>query len=317
MVAEGHSLFTRIARPLLAALLAIWYVDAALAHPLGSMLVVDEAVVFSYVCPAGDSDHHACVMVWTEAGGAVVWIHSAHPASDFLFSLTDQPGEVAFLERRYDATRDVALHRLLRGRIGGDVIPASPWRDSPPRFADGGIAVTGGEILVGAYPQVVRIDGQEIHPVDWPHLGEVASIRRGTDGSLLVLTDGHALRVNEGGTPLADWGAVALAEPDPDLQPPIAPDAVFSIDADESVLAAAYWGQRRFVTIDLDSGDRETILQLETPWMPHAITISGNVFYALASTMEPGHVILPRLWRIRDGVADLVWEPGTSGTEDD
>ena len=87
------------------------------SHPTGNMLTINEMVLFSYICPLNDPQHHACIMMWSEKTGIQPWLNSDHPASDWMISPAGE-GKVYLIERYYQSENKVNMCRLLEASIG-------------------------------------------------------------------------------------------------------------------------------------------------------------------------------------------------------
>ena len=282
---------------------------------MGSVLALGEKLLWTYVWPVGDVPHHACVMVWDEQQGARPWLVSRHQASDWLLA-PDGAGGVYLVERRYLGARDAHEIRLLHAQTGEEPTELYPWAADPDRVGAGGFAVLGEDALLYArYPGLftLSLDGTSLEGTRQPWEADgpdtVLALRRLADGRLLLRGEDEIWLVGADGAPEHRW--TGLLEEGGET-PSIGGNQLFDADLGAGGLWVAYWGRRRFERHDA-GGRRRVLLQLQAPWVPHGVAVNGHEAFMLASSIEPGVGIEPRLWRWKDGRARLIWD-GSAAT---
>lgn len=274
---------------------------AALAHPTGSMVVVGDLLLFSYVCPVDTADHRACVMAWDEVGGVRPWLVSERDASDWMIAV-DGDG-VLLVERYYDQGRQLHRARLLRAEPLGEPTPLGDWYDDTLRFGEAGFApLSDGSVVFVRYPDLwIWREGSDPEPWrPWPT--PVRSVRAAGPDRLLIRAEDEAWLTTPDGEIVRGWEG--LLDPEVDA-PPFLGNVVFDASFDGEALWLAYWGQRRFDAVR--EGGRETVLQLEAPLLPHAVAAGDGGAFLLASSLDPGSAIRPRLWRLSGGELVELW----------
>jgi hypothetical protein len=289
---------------ILALLLVLAASHPALAHPTGSMVVIDGTVLWSYVCPVGNPDHHACVMSWDEEAGARPWLISSFPASDWMMAPAPD-GKVYLLERYFDQARQTNKIRLLIASVGATPEELIPWFDDAHRFGEGGFAaMEDGRFLFARYPNLYILDedGSATIWQEWPV--PVFGLRQTQDGSLLIRGESEAWLTTHDGTILKGWSRLLQ---ELTSEPPFMGNRVFDADYVDGSLWIAYWGKRRFEVIR--GSTRTVVKSFEEPWLPHAVAADGGSAFMLASTIAPGddQGIRPNLWRMKDDSLDLLW----------
>ena len=274
------------------------------AHPTGSMLVINGTLLWSYVCPLDDTEHHACVMRFDEENGVRPWLTSTFTASDWM--MAPAPNNQVFLaERHFDQIQQINKVRLLVASVGVTPRELISWFDDVHRFGEGGFAVLeDGRFLFARYPKlyILNKDGTTTVWREWP--APVYGLRQTQDGSLLIRGEAQAWLTAHDGTLLKSWSGLLQQLTQ---EPPFMGNRIFDADYCADSLGIAYWGKRRFDVIKTTS--RTVLMSFNQPWLPHAVACDGNITYMLASTLEPGHErgIRPNLWRLKDGVLDRLW----------
>lgn len=277
---------------------------AASAHPTGSMVVVEGTVLWSYVCPVGNPDHHACVMRWDEEAGVRSWVTSSFPASDWMMAPAPE-GKVYLIERYFDSGRQTHKARLLIASVGDVPQELIPWFEDAHRFGEGGFAALGdGRFLFVRYPHLYVLSGDGSMAIwkEWP--APVVGLRQTRDGSFLIRGASEAWLTTPDGTVVERWSGLLQ---ELTTKPPFMGNRVFDADYADGALWIAYWGKRRFDVIT--GGTRTVVKAFEAPWLPHAVAVDGGSAFMLASTIAPGsdQRIRPNLWRMKGGVLDLLW----------
>lgn len=249
-------------------------------------------------------------MLWDQENGARPWLVSRHAASDWMLA-PDGAGGVYLIERRYNQASDAHEIRLLQAEVGGEPSERHAWAPDPDRVGEGGFAVLeGGALLYARYPGLFtrRLGGRR-QPWEAGGPDTVTALRRLVDGRLLLRGEDEVwLQAVGGGTERRWSGLLEVAGEDP----PVGGNRLFDADYAAGSLWLAYWGRRRFER-HTDAEGRQVLLQLQAPWVPHGIAFGGGAAYLLASSIEPGTSIEPRLWRWQGGTARLLWD-GTAAT---
>ena len=65
-------------------IISMIFMSSGYAHPTGNMITVGENVLWSYINPISDTNHHACVMIWSKNSKPKLFIKSEFPGSDFM-----------------------------------------------------------------------------------------------------------------------------------------------------------------------------------------------------------------------------------------
>ena len=290
-----------LSRFLLLALL--FFATRCWSHPTGNMMIVGETLLWSYVYPLDDTAHRACLMVWDEEGGARPWLVSEHAASNWMVAPADSD-EVYLIERYYDPAMDAFWMRMLRAEIGVDPVEVWPWGVDPHRLGEGGFAVLAdGRVLFARYPNIYTQErGQE--PTIWRVWPQpVSAIHPLADGRLLIRSTEAIWLVSATGEIEQYWGGL-LQEITGDA--PFAGNRIFDADFGHGGLWVAYWGQRRFERYT-DKQAPILVKQLASPWLPHAVAAGKQDAFLLASSVDPGRAVRPRLWRWKEQGLELIW----------
>ncbi len=279
-------------------------INPLLAHPTGSIVAVGDVIAWSYVSPIGDLNHHACVMTWSENEGVDTWLVSENDASDWMISPADSE-HVYLIERYYDHAANGNRYRLLFSKIGGVPEVRWPWSEDTQRIGEGGfVMLSEDEILFARYPHVYRMKRGE-SPVIWNEFSHpVSGLRPLEGGQLLVHSEREATLVDSRGQVSQHWEN--LLEEVPESELPFHGNRVFDLDYSNECLWVAYWGKRRFDRW-MDTETFETIHQLEKPFLPHGVVTSQHDVFLLASSLDPGVEITPRLWKWREDQRTLIW----------
>jgi hypothetical protein len=289
-------------------LLSLLIACTAFAHPTGSMVVIEGRLLWSYICPVEDPDHHACVMIWDEESGIRPWVTSTFPASDWMMAPAPD-GNVYLVERYFDQARQTHKVRLLTSAVNAEPQVLIPWFDDTHRFGEGGFAALGdGRFIFARYPDlyVLNLDGSASIWRKWPE--PVVGLKQTHNGFFLIRGESDAWLTTRNGTVLESWSGLIQ---ELTAEPPFMGNRVFDADHADGSLWLAYWGKRRF---ELIKGTNRTIIKsFDDPWLPHAIAADGRSVFLLASTITPdgGQGIRPNLWHLRDDSLELLWGEST------
>jgi len=274
------------------------------AHPTGNMVVVDNSVLWSYINPIDDTDHHACVMIWSEGKKPRPFITSDFPASDFMIYVKDK--FIYLIERRHVPASDIFEIRLLKTDLNGETKIIWPWFEDEWRIGEGGFSMRSDtEMIFCRYPELFVIRKGET-PRPFLNLDlKIKSARFLEDGNMLLLSDDMCWLTDQRGAILRKWENLTEASVD---EPPLGRNQIFDVDYRKGELLTAYWGKRSFYRIS-DSGDRKTIVQLKNPYVPHWVAFIGNRKLLFASKLVfDGSTPKPLLiLQESDGTSSDIW----------
>jgi hypothetical protein len=271
-------------------------------HPTGNMVYTGEMLLWSYVCPVGNSSHIGCVMTWSEKSGVKPWLVSEHGASDWMMSLNER-NEVYLLERHYDVAKQKHRIRLLKGKPFEKPVVLWDWFDDTYRLGEGGfVMLSDNQILFARYPHllVMRQDHKTEQWQAWSK--EVNRVRLVEGRHLLIQGDDTFWLTSLAGEVQAQWSDL-LDHVSGEL--PFMGNRIFDASYHGSKLWLAYWGQRRFDVIEEDN--REIMLKFEPPFLPHAVATGNHKVFFLASSLDPDNAIRPQLWIMEDKQLRLIW----------
>jgi hypothetical protein len=273
-------------------------------HPTGDMVFTNNTLLWSYVCPVGNIQHKACVMLWDEENGVRPWLTSDYSASDWMISVADSKS-VYLIERYYDHNEESHYSRLLYGEVEQDPIVTMEWFRDDHRFGEHGFVVLEDNTIIFArYPSLYKLNEdftiEKIVKWELP----VNSIRNTDEGDLLVISDSAIWLADDKFNILQKWN---------NLLEPIGSDSPFGgnrisdMDFSNSRLYISYWGKRRFEV--LENENRKTLMSFSSPWVPHHIAIDGSKIFMLSSTIAPDitNKIEPSLWMMENGNFELIW----------
>ncbi len=273
------------------------------AHPTGNMVVAGEYVLWPYVDPVNDPDHHACVMAWKPGSDPEVLLRSEHAGSDFMLYAVDET--IWLIERRN--RNDQFEIRLLRMEVGKTHEIIWDWRVDERRIGEGGFFVDDdGSVIFGAYPGIFRLANGSTPEKYFNFDHPIRRIRRLSGDTLLLLGESTAWLTDKQGRILREWSN--LTDPDaPDA--PLSRNMLFDIDYREGQLLTAYWGQRRFDLVKRD-GSIETVYELEDPLVPHWVAYyKDNVMLFASEIVFDGRNPAPCLSiREQAGISNI-WCP--------
>lgn len=250
------------------------------AHPTGNMIVVGEHVLWSYINPVSDPNHHACVMIWTSGSAPKVFIQSEFSASDYmLYAYQDQ---IYLLERKYISNTDQFEARLLKTTIEGDAEVIWDWFTDENRVGEGGFMMRSDDQMVFAqYPGIYQLTKGE-KPQEYIRLEEpIIKLRPVQDGQILLLGEDVCYLTTDDGAILKRWDQLLESQVS---NPPLNRNQIFDADYANGKLLLAYWGKRSFDVIDAN-GQRTTVLQQQDPLTPHWVVFWGERQLLFASKM--------------------------------
>lgn len=278
--------------------------NKSISHPTGSIISVTGTVLWSYVSPIGDLQHHGCVMMWNRTDGVKTWLVSEHSSSDWIISPKDNK-TVYLIERYYDNSDSKHWIRVLKSKVAGLPQEIWPWMEDTHRIGEGGFKMlSDDEMIFASYPNIYQINkGHE--PKVWKDISiPILALRPLNDGNILIHSENKVQTIDNDGNLLNSWDK--LIEDTPKEELPFFGNRIFDADFVDSNLWIAYWGKRRFDLIT-EVKKRIIIHQLKTPWLPHGVAYSQQGVFLLASSLDPGNEINPRLWLWNDEELELIW----------
>ena len=89
------------------------------------MITVGKHVLWSYVSPIEDSDHHASVMIWSPNSKPRIFLKSEFVASDYMFSSNEE--HIYIIEQRYLQNTDKYEIRIFKTRIDEEPLEIWSW----------------------------------------------------------------------------------------------------------------------------------------------------------------------------------------------
>jgi len=235
----------------------------AFAHPTGNMITVGDNVLWSYINPISDPDHHACVMIWTKDSEPKVFIQSEYSASDFM--IYNNQNDIYLVERKFSQTSDEFQVRVLKTTIGEKPRVIWDWFKDNFRIGEGGFfMISDNQMVFGKYPAIYSLRKGE-KPTNYFEFDHpIKRIRAVENNQILLLGDNACYLVQENGKILIQWNELI----DQNVKnAPMSRNQVFDADYVDGELLLSYWGRRSFDLIT--NGNRQIILQQTEPLTPH------------------------------------------------
>ncbi len=255
-------------------------ISQLLAHPGGNMIVVQDYVLWSYIDPLDDPNHHACVMIWRQGENPRVLLRSEHPASDYMFST--RGSNVYIVESRYLNANDRFEARILKMKIGAPPVEIWRWGHDPLRLGQAGFHMPADdEIVFASYPNVYRQMKGEDAEVFMDANEPIKRIRKVNDDHLLILGESSCQLITKDGQVVHEWVQLIDASV---TDAPLNMNTIFDIDYKDDRLLLAYWGNRSFEQIDQKS-NRSVIVQHLAPLTPHWVAYSDMGLLLFASEL--------------------------------
>lgn len=273
------------------------------AHPTGNLIVVGEYVLWSYIDPIEDKDHHACVMIWKEGAGPKPLITSKFPASDFMIYAKNET--IYLLERKFVSEKDSFEVRVLKLKLNGETEEIWPWFEDEWRIGEGGFSMLSDkEIIFCNYPEILQMKKGETPMPFFRFDHKIKRMRFLNDDSILLLSDERCWLSDSQGNVLEEWENLTTKSVQ---APPLGRNQIFDVDYKDGKLLLAYWGKRCFYRID-ENGNRKIIEQLKAPETPHWVAFRGNEELLFASQLIfDGSTPRPRLVMIKNGKSIDIW----------
>jgi hypothetical protein len=255
---------------------------SALAHPTGDLISVDGSVLWSYVSPVDDPDHHACVMRWKEGAAPEVLVRSVYQASDYM--LYNRGNVVYIIERRFVQATDAFESRVLKMKMGEEAVEIWGWFEDAWRVGEGGFVMEGDDRMIfAAYPAVYSLDkGGKPRKYPIAPSEPVNGLKEVGGGQLLVMGEAACWLLDEKGDIVRSWNSLLNEKVE---NAPLNRNRIFDLDYRNGELLMAYWGQRSFETIS-GSGERKVVAQYGDPLTPHWVSYHGNGKLLFASELR-------------------------------
>jgi len=251
-----------------------------LAHPGGNMITVGNHVLWSYVSPIDDTDHHACVMIWSLGAKPEILLRSKYPASDYMFSVNGD--HIYIIEQRYLQQTDTFEIRIFKTRIGGEPVEIWRWFEDKWRIGDGGFfMLSDDEIVFGRYPGIYSLNKGKEPAKYFDFYTSIKKIRKIENNQILLLGENGCWLVNRNGKIIRQWND--LIDPKID-NAPLNRNQIFDADYKNGELLLAYWGKRTFEIIN-NKGIKKTIMLLREPLVPHWVAFYGDDKLLFSSKM--------------------------------
>lgn len=273
-----NSYVMKMSKTISIALAFFWLNSVLNAHPTGNMIVVDDYVLWPYVCPVNDSGHHACVMIWREGNEPEVLMRSNHTSSDFM--LYQRNEQIYIMERRYHASSQNNEFRILKSSIDGTPAEFWPWTEFNMRIGEGGFFMLSDEEMVFcSYPNIYLVEKGGTPKVLFDFDQPVKRLRALGDERILLLGEGKAWLTTRSGEVIKEWDHLLMDEV---TNAPLNRNQIFDIDYQGGELLLANWGNRSFDVIH-SNGQREIIIKFEEPIATHWLAYFGELKVLFAS----------------------------------
>lgn len=242
-----------------------------LSHPGGNMITIGKHVLWSYVSPIEDTEHHASVMIWSPNSDPKILLKSEFAASDYMFSSNGE--HIYIIEQRYLQNTDKYEIRIFKTRIGEEPAEIWSWFNDQWRIGDGGFFMNSDqEIVFGRYPNIYSLRKGQTPNKYFEFNYSIKKVRAINSTQILLLSDNSCWLTDQNGKIIKEW--IDLI----DLKIKNAPlnrNQIFDADFKNGELLLAYWGNRSFISIN-SSGTQKTIMQLKKPFVPHWVAFYGN-----------------------------------------
>jgi hypothetical protein len=241
------------------------------AHPTGNMITVGNNVLWSYINPINDTQHHACIMIWSKGTEPEIFVKSEFPSSDYmLYSLEN---EIYLIERRYIQATNKFEVRLLKTRIGENPIEIWSWFEDNWRIGEGGFfLLSDKQVIFGKYPNIYSLKKGENPTIYFDIDLSIKRIRAVGNNQILLLGENSRWLVKQNGQIIKKWNYLLNEQVD---NAPLERNQIFDADYNNGKLLLAYWGKRSFEIV-CSNGIQKTILQQHEPLTPHWVAFYGN-----------------------------------------
>ncbi len=241
------------------------------AHPTGNMITVGDHVLWSYINPIDDPEHHACIMIWEKDSEPKVFLQSEYPASDYM--LYNNQNDIYIIERRHQETTQSFEVRLLKVTIDQEAEVIWDWFKDEWRIGEGGfIMLSDNQMVFGKYPEIysLRKHGKPQKHFDFDQ--PIKRIRAVENNQILLLGDNACYLTRQDGSIVKQWDQLI----DEKIEAAsLNRNQIFDVDYKKGNLLIAYCGKRSFEWID-KNGQRQTLLQQSEPLTPHWVALWNN-----------------------------------------
>jgi hypothetical protein len=250
------------------------------AHPTGNMIAVGKHVLWSYIYPIDDPNHHACVMMWKDGLEPEVLVQSAYPASDYMLYTNGK--DIYAVERKYSEAKDQFDVRVLKFAIGVEPIVIWDWFKDEYRIGEGGFfMLSDHQMVFGKYPEVYRFEKGEEPQIYFEFHEPIKGIRAVEKNLILLQSDDSCYLAEQDGTILKKWDELT----DPRVEnAPLNRNTVFDADYHQGALLLSYWGNRSFDLID-KNGRRQILLKQSEPLAPHWVAFRESEKFLFSSSL--------------------------------
>lgn len=291
-------------KSLLLTLLTLTLVPFAFAHPTGNMITVGDNVLWSYINPINDPNHHACIMVWNKNSEPKVFIQSEYPASDYM--LYNKQNEIYIIERRHlQATQEFEV-RLMKTTIGKKPKIIWDWFKDDWRIGEGGFfMLSDNQMVLGKYPEIYTLKKGEKPQKYFDFDQPIKRIRAVENNQILLLGNNACFLTRQDGSMVEQWNQLI---DDKIKDAPLNRNQIFDADYKNGNLLFAYWGKRTFERIN-KSGTRQTLLEQSKPFTPHWVAFWNNEKLLFSSKLVfDGSTPKPFLVSLNDkNQSQVVW----------
>jgi len=274
------------------------------AHPTGNMITVGKHVLWSYINPIDDSEHHACVMIWSEGSEPEVLMTSVYAASDFML-YTNQK-DIYIIERRHLQASQQFEIRILKTAIGKEPKVIWDWMEDKWRIGEGGFfMVSDHQIVFARYPNIYCMDKGKVPTPYFEFHKPISGMRFLANNQMLLLGNNSCWLVQQDGKIINQWDDLI---DETVKNAPLNRNRIFDVDYHNEELLLAYWGKRSFEIID-KFGHRKTLLQQQEPFTPHWVAFFGEEKLLFSSKLVfNGETPKPNLIKVKlDGNTAKVW----------
>ena len=273
------------------------------AHPTGNLTVFRDHVLWSYVYPIEDEDHHACIMIWDKKNEPIPFRISEYEASDWMMYAGED--YLYLLERRYIGSKNLYQARVFKTNLNSQPVEIWPWFDDHWLVGEGGFIMTSDEEMIFCtYPAMYIFEKNDTPQITTLWESPIKKIRSLPGDQLLLISDSTTWYLDSEMNVIHSWEDLLM---ELNEAPPLNRNQIFDMDYYNGDLLIAYWGKRSFELISFEN-DRNLLLELNPPFTPHWVAIDHDYMYLFASTIEPGQPITPILLQHHEEKLKLIWK---------
>lgn len=249
----------------------IFLTSYVFAHPTGNMVTIGENVLWSYINPLNDPDHHACIMIWTKGAEPKVYMQSEYAASDFM--IYSKHNDLYIIERKFTQTSAEFQVRVLKAKIGEKPRVIWDWFQDNYRIGEGGFYMfSDNQMIFGKYPNIYSLKKGEQPTRYFEFDHPIKRIRAIEHNQILLLGDNTCYLVQPNGKIIQQWNDLIDQKV---KNAPMNRNQVFDADYSNGQLLLSYWGRRSFDLIN-SNGERKIILQQAVPLTPHWVAFRNK-----------------------------------------